>query len=99
MRSAAITTALVGLCKGLGLAITAEGIERPEQFAALAEHRSIHLQGYLLSRPIAADQVVRAKETIPGIMQDLLLSVPATVRSAAPGVPRLASMASGFGKS
>jgi diguanylate cyclase (GGDEF)-like protein len=99
VRSAAITTALVGLCKGLGLEITAEGIERPEQFAALAEHRSIHLQGYLLSRPIAADQVVKAKETIPGIMQDLLLSVPSTVRSAAPEVPRLASMASGFGKS
>ena len=94
-RSAAITTALIGLCKGLGLAMTAEGIERPEQFAALAEYRSIHLQGYLISRPIAGEAVVEAKRMIPQIMQDLLLSVPGTrSKTEAHGDDRRRSMAS-----
>jgi EAL domain-containing protein (putative c-di-GMP-specific phosphodiesterase class I) len=77
-RSAAITTALIGLCKGLGLAMTAEGIERREQFAALVDHRSINLQGYLISRPIAAKGILEVKRRMPQIMQDLLLSVPVT---------------------
>ena len=93
-RSAAITTALIGLCKGLGLEITAEGIERPEQFAALAQHRSMHLQGYLISKPIAADLVVQVKRVIPHILHDLLLSIPAP-RAEAKGedFARLRSMA------
>jgi diguanylate cyclase (GGDEF)-like protein len=77
-RSAAIAASLIGLCKGLGLEVTAEGVERPEQFAALANHRSIHLQGYLICRPVAADNVLSAKRLIPKIMQDLLLGLPGT---------------------
>jgi diguanylate cyclase (GGDEF)-like protein len=77
-RSAAIAASLIGLCKGLGLEVTAEGVERPEQFAALANHRSIHLQGYLICRPVAADDVLSAKRLIPKIMQDLLLGLPGT---------------------
>jgi diguanylate cyclase (GGDEF)-like protein len=77
-RSAAIAASLIGLCKGLGLEVTAEGVERPEQFAALANHRSIHLQGYLICRPVAADHVLSAKRLIPKIMQDLLLGLPGT---------------------
>ncbi len=80
-RSAAIAAALIGLCKDLGLGITAEGIERQEQFAVLADYRSILLQGYLVSRPVPHDLIIPAKRMIPRIMQDLLLSVPA-VRSA-----------------
>jgi EAL domain-containing protein (putative c-di-GMP-specific phosphodiesterase class I) len=104
VRSAAITTALIGLCKGLGLEITAEGIERPEQFAALAEHRTISLQGYLISRPIAADAVVEAKRMIPQIMQDLLLSASSTPGSTThilhqdPAISVAPSMASAFAK-
>jgi diguanylate cyclase (GGDEF)-like protein len=75
-RSAAIAASLIGLCKGLGLEVTAEGVERPEQFAALANHRSIHLQGYLISKPVAADAVLSAKRLIPKIMQDLVLGLP-----------------------
>jgi len=77
-RSAAIAASLIGLCKGLGLEVTAEGVERPEQFAALAHHRSIHLQGYLISKPVAADAVLSVKRLIPRIMQDLLLGLPGT---------------------
>jgi diguanylate cyclase (GGDEF)-like protein len=77
-RSAAIAASLIGLCKGLGLEVTAEGVERPEQFAALAHHRSIHLQGYLISKPVVADDVLSAKRLMPRIMQDLLLGLPGT---------------------
>ena len=75
-RSAAIATALIGLCNGLGLEITAEGIERPEQFAVLAQHGALHLQGYLISKPIAAGEIPEARRMIPRIMQNLLLTLP-----------------------
>ena len=91
-RSAAIAAALIGLCKELGLGITAEGIERQEQFAVLSQHRSILLQGYLISRPLPQQLIMTAKRTIPGIMQDLLLTVPA-VRSHA-NTPDLRAMRS-----
>ncbi len=93
-RSAAITAALIGLCDGLGLEITAEGIERPEQFAALVKFRSIHLQGYLISKPVPADMVIQAKRMVPRVMQDLLLSLPAVpTRPAVQEVDRQRSMA------
>jgi diguanylate cyclase (GGDEF)-like protein len=95
-RSAAITTALIGLCKGLGLEITAEGIERAEQFSVLAEYRSLHLQGYLISKPIAADAVLQAKRMIPAIMQDLLLSEPTRRAAASGGTVLERSLASGL---
>lgn len=62
------------MCKGLGLEMTAEGIERPQQLAMLAEHQSIHLQGYLISRPLPVDQVIAAQRCMPQLLQDLLLS-------------------------
>jgi diguanylate cyclase (GGDEF)-like protein len=97
-RSAAIAAALIGLCKGLGLEITAEGVERPEQFAVLADHRWIHIQGYLVSRPIARELIIPTKRLIPGIMQDLLLSVPAArANSKLRHFAAARSMASGSG--
>jgi diguanylate cyclase (GGDEF)-like protein len=94
-RSATIIVALIKLCEGLGLEVTAEGIERPAQFRCLAANRAIHLQGYLMAPPVVADQVLRIKGMIPQIMQDLLLSsatrsTPASEgpRSAARGVIR-----------
>jgi diguanylate cyclase (GGDEF)-like protein len=98
-RSAAIASSLIGLCKGLGLEVTAEGVERPEQFAALANHRSIHLQGYLICKPVAGGEVLAAKLMIPKIMQDLVLGLPGK----SSGVRRMdfepsSSMASESGK-
>jgi diguanylate cyclase (GGDEF)-like protein len=95
-RSAAVATAIIGLCKALGLDMTAEGIERPEQFTALAAHRAIHLQGYLISRPIAADAVVNAKRMIPAIMQDLLLAASAARSPQLKACMETTPMASGF---
>jgi diguanylate cyclase (GGDEF)-like protein len=77
VRSAAVTAALIKLCDGLGLEVTAEGVERPAQFCCLADNRSMCVQGYLIARPVAAEDVLRVKGAIPQIMQDLLLSIPA----------------------
>ena len=76
LRSAAVTAALIKLCDGLGLEVTAEGIERPAQFSSLAGNRAMYLQGYLIARPMAAEEVLRTNGSIPQIMQDLLLSIP-----------------------
>jgi len=38
----------------------------------------MYLQGYLISRPVAADEILRVRSLIPQIMDDLLLSIPAT---------------------
>ncbi len=52
-RSAAIARGIIGMCQGLGLEITAEGVERPSQLALLVGHRLMYLQGYLLAAPVA----------------------------------------------
>jgi diguanylate cyclase (GGDEF)-like protein len=75
-RSAAIARAIVGLCHGLGLEVTAEGIESPEQLALLAEQAPMYLQGYLLSRPTSADKLLPIIDGMPGHMQALLLAAP-----------------------
>lgn len=73
-RSLAITRAIAGLCRQLGLEMTAEGIERPEQLALLLPHGSIFLQGYLLCRPVSqADLPARVHE-LADRMHSLLLS-------------------------
>jgi diguanylate cyclase (GGDEF)-like protein len=57
-RSAAITRGIISMCQGLGLDITAEGVERPEQFSFLVEHRAMFLQGFLLARPSPRDEII-----------------------------------------
>ncbi len=55
-----IIRAVMTLGRSLGKRIVAEGIETPEQLAALRE-LGVHVgQGYLLSRPLRADQVPAA---------------------------------------
>jgi diguanylate cyclase (GGDEF)-like protein len=71
-RSAAIARAIIGMCQGLGLEITAEGVERPEQFALLVGQPAMYLQGYLLARPLARDAVLGALPNINTHTQQLL---------------------------
>jgi diguanylate cyclase (GGDEF)-like protein len=73
-RSAAIAKALVGLCHSIGLAVTAEGIERMEQLTLLSDLMPIHLQGYLLARPVPAEEVVALIATMPDRIASLLLA-------------------------
>ena len=73
-RSAAIARAIIGLCHGLGLEVTAEGVERPEQFALLLGHRAMYLQGYLLSPPVTRDELLPVMANLSRRMEELLLN-------------------------
>ena len=73
-RSAAIAKALVGLCHGIELEVTAEGIECLEQLTLLSDLAPIYLQGFLLARPVPADQVLSLMATLPDHLASLLLT-------------------------
>jgi diguanylate cyclase (GGDEF)-like protein len=72
VRAASIARATIALCRGLGLEVTAEGVERLEQFATLLPHRALTLQGYLFSRPVSADEMLRLLGSLPASCRDLL---------------------------
>ncbi|HEX9835618.1 MAG TPA: EAL domain-containing response regulator [Alphaproteobacteria bacterium] len=54
-----IVRSIADLAHNLGLTVCAEGVERPAHLAAVAEAGCEVAQGYLLSRPVAADLVPR----------------------------------------
>ena len=64
-RAAAIARATIALCRGLGLDVTAEGVERVEQLAMLLPHPAISVQGYLFSRPISESALIPMLEQMP----------------------------------
>jgi diguanylate cyclase (GGDEF)-like protein len=72
-RSAAMTRAIIAMCQDLGLEITAEGVERAEQFNALLGHRSMYLQGYLLCPPVSRDELMPAMARASALARELLL--------------------------
>ncbi|WP_412479234.1 EAL domain-containing protein [Azonexus sp. IMCC34839] len=51
----AIALAILGLGKAMGLRTIAEGIETERQYAWLAEHECDYGQGYLLAKPLEAE--------------------------------------------
>jgi predicted signal transduction protein with EAL and GGDEF domain len=57
-RAAAIARSIIALCRNLGLAITAEGVERHEQLDFLASCGDVSVQGYLISRPVDGRAVI-----------------------------------------
>lgn len=75
-RSMSIAHAIIELCRGLDLAVTAEGIERPTQLALLARERDVTLQGYLFSRPIPEAEWLQLLPQVAGRLEQLLLSLP-----------------------
>ena len=54
---AAITRAIIAMAHGLSLKVVAEGVEHPEQLAFLKAEQCDEVQGYLISRPVEADDV------------------------------------------
>lgn len=57
--TASIVKAIVALGQGLGMSITAEGVETEEQRVAVRDYGCTDLQGYLFGRPQAATDFVR----------------------------------------
>jgi diguanylate cyclase (GGDEF)-like protein len=70
-RSGSIARATIALCRGLGLEVTAEGVERVEQFAMLLPHRAISLQGFLFSRPVSATDLLPLLGRLPAHCREL----------------------------
>ena len=52
-----IVRAVVSMCRALGIAITAEGVETKEQLEQLEVEGCDQAQGYYFSRPVPADKV------------------------------------------
>ena len=74
-RSAAIARSIITLCHGLGLQVVAEGVERPEQLAVLAQYGPVGVQGYLLSEPVPSDAVVRDAENAAARARQMLAAL------------------------
>ena len=58
-QDSAIVAAVVQLAQALGLDVVAEGVERPEQCAALCDFGVRHMQGWLFSAEVPAADVAR----------------------------------------
>jgi diguanylate cyclase (GGDEF)-like protein/PAS domain S-box-containing protein len=76
---AAIVEAILGMARGLGIGVVAEGVERSEQADALAAFGCTLAQGFLFGRP--------APEEL-GFVADVARAAPATGRATPPGPAR-----------
>jgi EAL domain-containing protein (putative c-di-GMP-specific phosphodiesterase class I) len=54
-----IVRAIVGLAHNLGMDVTAEGVETPQQIESLSALKCQHAQGYFFSRPVPAEEAER----------------------------------------
>ncbi len=57
-QSAAIIRAIADLASSLGMAVTAEGVETPEQLALVRAQGCTEVQGYLIGKPRPSHEVV-----------------------------------------
>jgi diguanylate cyclase (GGDEF)-like protein/PAS domain S-box-containing protein len=57
--STAIVAAVLELAKALGMTTVVEGVEQPEQLDFLRRHACPLAQGFLLGRPVPADELAR----------------------------------------
>ncbi len=62
---AAITSAIIAMGHNLGLKVIAEGVEQLEQLHFLRNHACDRIQGYLISRPLSADNLAKLLASAP----------------------------------
>jgi len=81
-RGAAIASSIIALCRSLGLQVTVEGVERAGQLGFLAGCGDVNVQGFLVARPVGAEEVI----DIAGSMRDrMTVLLEAAVGD--PGIP------------
>src|SRR5688572_5611345 len=56
---AAITRAIIAMAHGLRLGVVAEGVETDKQRQFLRQHGCVEMQGFLVSKPLGADDFAR----------------------------------------
>ncbi len=93
-RSAAIVTSMIRLCHDLGLAVTAEGVERPSQLALLTALGGVDVQGYLIARPQPIDVLSAQLPELTEKVRTLSAASPAQLTSMSPVISALPARAS-----
>jgi EAL domain-containing protein (putative c-di-GMP-specific phosphodiesterase class I) len=74
-RASAIARSIIGLCHNLGLQVTVEGVERPNQLDFLLDCGDVAVQGYLVAYPSDAAE-------IPGFVEHSTDRIDSLVRAA-----------------
>lgn len=67
----AIVEAIIAMGRALGLRVVAEGVETPGQSAFLSAHGCREMQGYLLARPMSAEEIMELLRTQPLVASGL----------------------------
>jgi diguanylate cyclase (GGDEF)-like protein/PAS domain S-box-containing protein len=79
-RAAALVASIVDLGRALGMDVVAEGVETPAQLAALAAMDCRFLQGWLLGRPVPAEDLRVVLDTFdPSVLRSVSGSVDSAV--------------------
>jgi diguanylate cyclase (GGDEF)-like protein/PAS domain S-box-containing protein len=58
-KNESLIIAIINMARSLGLEVVAEGVEKDEQLAFLRAQQCENVQGFLLSRPISADDLTK----------------------------------------
>jgi diguanylate cyclase (GGDEF)-like protein/PAS domain S-box-containing protein len=79
-----LVVAIINMARSLGMGVVAEGVETEQELAFVERNGCDLVQGYLISHPIAAEEVA-------ALMQSRSAVAPAVVEPAAPAVARAVS--------
>lgn len=71
-RAESLARSIIGVCHNLGLGVTVEGIERPEQLIWLSGCGPVHAQGFLIAKPMVAAYVPGFARRSAQLLKELL---------------------------
>jgi len=71
-RAESLARSIIGVCHNLGLGVTVEGVERPEQLTWLSGCGPVHVQGVLIAKPMLAAYIPGFARRSPQHLRELL---------------------------